>query len=305
MRQVTKKGLITAAAASGVLAAVTGSYAQASSGAGGHAANSPGVASGNTVQVPVHVPVNACGNTVNVIGALNPASGNTCVNGGHHGGGHGGKGGPGGGNHGHGGSGAHGASTDSPGVASGNTIQVPVEVPVNACGNSVNVVGVGNHTTGNKCANVDEGDGPGWPGHPGHPGHPNHPGHPGHPGGHDGTHKPPHHNPPGGDHGHKPPTDQSSDHHTPGGHTPGKDKPADHTPAGHKPVRTDAAHTPAPEVKAEHKAAPAVSAATGPAAKAVELAHTGAGQLGMAGAASAGLLLGGAVIYRRARAGQN
>ncbi|MGW7413375.1 chaplin [Streptomyces sp. NPDC054863] len=28
------------------------------------------------VQVPVHVPVNATGNTVNVIGALNPAFGN-------------------------------------------------------------------------------------------------------------------------------------------------------------------------------------------------------------------------------------
>ncbi|MGI5337016.1 hypothetical protein ACQEVS_06290 [Streptomyces sp. CA-181903] len=46
-----------------------------------------------------------------------------------------------------------------------------------------------------------------------------------------------------------------------------------------------------------------------PAAAAVEekddqLAHTGAGELGMAGAASAALLLGGAVLYRRSRAGQ-
>jgi hypothetical protein len=30
--------------------------------------------------VPVHVPVNACGNTVSVIGALNPALGNFCIN---------------------------------------------------------------------------------------------------------------------------------------------------------------------------------------------------------------------------------
>ncbi|GLW02319.1 hypothetical protein Slala05_59490 [Streptomyces lavendulae subsp. lavendulae] len=36
--------------------------------------------SGNLVQVPVHVPVNVCGNTVNVIALLNPAFGNTCVN---------------------------------------------------------------------------------------------------------------------------------------------------------------------------------------------------------------------------------
>ncbi len=42
--------------------------------------HSPGVASGNVVQVPVHVPVNVCGNTVNVIGLLNPTFGNSCVN---------------------------------------------------------------------------------------------------------------------------------------------------------------------------------------------------------------------------------
>ncbi|KAF9345447.1 hypothetical protein BGX26_003120, partial [Mortierella sp. AD094] len=42
-------------------------------GAHGAATNSPGVLSGNMAQVPVHVPVNVCGNTVNVIGLLNPA----------------------------------------------------------------------------------------------------------------------------------------------------------------------------------------------------------------------------------------
>ncbi|MFJ7772118.1 chaplin ChpD [Streptomyces sp. NPDC097107] len=46
----------------------------------GAAVGSPGVLSGNVVQVPVHVPVNVCGNTVNVIGLLNPAFGNVCVN---------------------------------------------------------------------------------------------------------------------------------------------------------------------------------------------------------------------------------
>lgn len=51
-----------------------GAYAQ------GVAAGSPGVLSGNVVQVPVHVPVNVCGNSVSVIGALNPAFGNTCLN---------------------------------------------------------------------------------------------------------------------------------------------------------------------------------------------------------------------------------
>ncbi|WP_424213272.1 chaplin [Streptomyces sp. BI20] len=46
----------------------------------GFAAHSPGVASGNLGQIPVDVPVNVCGLTANVIGILNPAFGNTCVN---------------------------------------------------------------------------------------------------------------------------------------------------------------------------------------------------------------------------------
>ncbi|MFI6728120.1 chaplin [Streptomyces atratus] len=47
----------------------------------GTATGSPGLLSGNVVQAPVNIPVNACGNTVNVIGVLNPAAGNACVNG--------------------------------------------------------------------------------------------------------------------------------------------------------------------------------------------------------------------------------
>ncbi|WP_369217524.1 chaplin [Streptomyces flavofungini] len=46
--------------------------------ASGAAVKSPGVLSGNVVQVPVSVPVNACGNTVDVVGILNPAAGNGC-----------------------------------------------------------------------------------------------------------------------------------------------------------------------------------------------------------------------------------
>ncbi|MEU9999776.1 chaplin [Streptomyces sp. NPDC048370] len=66
----------------GVAASVAGAagVAAADAGAEGAAVKSPGVLSGNLVQVPVHVPINLCGNTVSVIGALNPAFGNTCVN---------------------------------------------------------------------------------------------------------------------------------------------------------------------------------------------------------------------------------
>ncbi|GAA0688576.1 hypothetical protein GCM10010193_48320 [Kitasatospora atroaurantiaca] len=65
-------GLVLAGA--GVAAAHGGAQAE------GAAVNSPGVASGNLIQVPVHVPVNVCGNTINVIGLLNPAFGNNCQN---------------------------------------------------------------------------------------------------------------------------------------------------------------------------------------------------------------------------------
>ncbi|GGT88487.1 hypothetical protein GCM10010289_05620 [Streptomyces violascens] len=42
--------------------------------------DSPGILSGDNILVPIHIPVNVCGNSVNVIGLLNPASGNTCTN---------------------------------------------------------------------------------------------------------------------------------------------------------------------------------------------------------------------------------
>ncbi|MFF5531769.1 chaplin [Streptomyces cinerochromogenes] len=54
--------------------------ALADAGAQGAAVGSPGVVSGNVIQVPVHVPVNVCGNTVDIIALLNPAFGNTCAN---------------------------------------------------------------------------------------------------------------------------------------------------------------------------------------------------------------------------------
>lgn len=252
MRQVARKGLVTMAAASGVLAMAAG-YAQADAGAAGGAANSPGVGSGNSVQVPVHVPVNACGNTVNVVGLLNPAFGNHCANvgGGRHVGGHQG---------GHqGGANAAGGASNSPGVVSGNSVQAPVDVPVNACGNNVSAAGLLNPAFGNHCAN---GSTPAQ-GRPHHPGKPHQPGTPHHPG---KPHQPgkPHH--PGKPHQPGKPSQQSP-------HTPGT-KPQT---GGHSQIVT-------PPKPVGH------------------LAQTGAGGVGYAIPASAGLLLGGALIYRKARA---
>ncbi len=74
-----KKVVAAAAATSGLMLAGAG-VAVADAGANGAAVGSPGVLSGNVVQVPVHVPINVCGNTIDIIGILNPAFGNVCVN---------------------------------------------------------------------------------------------------------------------------------------------------------------------------------------------------------------------------------
>ncbi|MEV7446285.1 chaplin ChpH [Streptomyces sp. NPDC091204] len=74
------KKVVAAAAATGGLVLAGAGLAVADAGAQGAAIGSPGVLSGNVVQVPIHVPVNVCGNSVSVIGLLNPAFGNTCVN---------------------------------------------------------------------------------------------------------------------------------------------------------------------------------------------------------------------------------
>jgi hypothetical protein len=76
-----KKAAAVTMVAGGLLAAGAG-MASATNGAhaDGTTVGSPGIVSGNLVQAPVHVPVNAVGNTVNVVGVLNPAFGNLGVN---------------------------------------------------------------------------------------------------------------------------------------------------------------------------------------------------------------------------------
>ncbi|MFI9364877.1 chaplin family protein [Kitasatospora sp. NPDC053057] len=254
--------------ATGSVLASTAGYAYAAAEAQGGAAGSPGVASGNSVQVPVEVPINACGNTVDVVGALNPAYGNRCANVG--GGGHaapkpGQTGQPGGSDssgtgasHGPSASGASasGTTAGSPGVISGNSVQAPVHVPVNACGNSVNVVGAGNPAFGNECGNV--------------------------------AHPAPK------------PTDDCPEGRTPstppstGGDTPGG--PRNGGPS------TSAAPSTQAVPAAARTSAPAAPAAQSVAADS-QLAHTGAGGVEVLGAAGLALLIGGGVLYRRARAG--
>ncbi|MFF8916334.1 chaplin, partial [Streptomyces sp. NPDC015032] len=176
--------------------------------------------------------------------------------------------------------------------------KVPVDVPVNVCGNTVDAAGLLNPAVGNECGNESPGtstpppvdtpneppvDTPHEP--PVQPPHeppaqpPNEP--PTH-------HKPPHHHKPDcpPDH-HKPPThhkpphhhkpDCPPDHHEPPTHNWPHKPPVHHEPQGHHQHH-------------QHHQPP-------------QLAHTGAdAKTGLAGGASAAMVLGGALLMRRARA---
>ncbi|MEU5955768.1 chaplin [Streptomyces sp. NPDC047525] len=176
--------MLATAAATSILS-LSGSNAFA---AGGDAvaADSPGILSGNSVQAPLDVPVNACGNTADVVGAANPATGNSCANSGSASkeqhtsapdraatqeraatrtddGGYGqssdtdsypgSQPGSQPGTHAGTQSLAESDARQSPGILSGNSLQAPLDVPVNACGNTADVVGVLNPVTGNSCSN--------------------------------------------------------------------------------------------------------------------------------------------------------
>jgi hypothetical protein len=136
-----------AAAAATSLLSLCGSPVMADSQANGAAVDSPGVVSGNDVQVPVEVPLNLCGNTVDVVAALDPAFGNDCAardegaeddssygSGQDHD------------------EDADGGTEGSPGVGSGNDVRVPVEVPLNVCGDSAGPAAVLDPAFGNSCA---------------------------------------------------------------------------------------------------------------------------------------------------------
>ncbi|OUD00166.1 chaplin family protein [Streptomyces swartbergensis] len=234
MRQTLSKGAFAAAAATGILS-LYGSPALADSDASGVAKDSPGALSGNNVQVPIDVPVNLCGNTVDVLAALNKSFGNVCSNSSP--------------KSKDSGADASAVAKGSPGVGSGNVVQVPVEVPVNACGNNVDGLGLFNEASENSCDNGSYGGGYG---------------------GEDDT------------------------------STPGE-KQDRTTPAKNRPVPHDE-ETPespsSPEKDSETPSTPEEETESGPLP---QLAETGSEALVAASVASAALMAGGVLLYRRGR----
>lgn len=75
-----RKTLVAAAFAAVAVLGSAGTAFASGAGAIGVASNSPGLLSGNVIQVPINLPINICGNTVDILALLNPAEGNKCVN---------------------------------------------------------------------------------------------------------------------------------------------------------------------------------------------------------------------------------
>lgn len=138
-RQILSRSLLTVAAASSILA-VTGGIASADSDTGarntpGHSADDQAAAQSEQAgQSGQAAPSGQSGQSGQ--GAQDDSAANTRSSGG-----------------GASGATAEGRAEGSPGVLSGNSVSAPVDVPVNVCGNSVDVAGLLNPTFGNHCAN--------------------------------------------------------------------------------------------------------------------------------------------------------
>ncbi|MDH6111974.1 hypothetical protein P3T30_004764 [Kitasatospora sp. MAP12-9] len=78
MKDFRRALVLTCAAGALVLGGAGAASADAT--ANGAAIGSPGILSGNVIQIPIHIPINICGNSINLVGIANPAFGNTCVN---------------------------------------------------------------------------------------------------------------------------------------------------------------------------------------------------------------------------------
>jgi sulfur relay (sulfurtransferase) complex TusBCD TusD component (DsrE family) len=91
-----------------------------------------GVLNGNQAYVPVQIPVNVCGNGVGAVIGVGVGLSGACVNGAAHDVEESSRT-----------EGALQFSGDNDGVLNGNQIYVPIQVPINICGNGVGVLGVG------------------------------------------------------------------------------------------------------------------------------------------------------------------
>ena len=75
-----RKTLVAVACAAFAVLGTAGTASASGAGAIGSAFGSPGLLSGNVIQIPLNIPINVCGNDISVLAALTGADGNVCVN---------------------------------------------------------------------------------------------------------------------------------------------------------------------------------------------------------------------------------
>lgn len=75
-----RKTIIAAAFAAFAVVGTAGTASASGAGAVGDAIGSPGILSGNNIQIPINIPINACGNDLGLLTALTAAAGNVCAN---------------------------------------------------------------------------------------------------------------------------------------------------------------------------------------------------------------------------------
>ncbi|MEV0484652.1 chaplin family protein [Streptomyces sp. NPDC050508] len=314
MRQTLGKGMVAAAAATSILS-LCGSPAMADAYTGGTAKDSPGVLSGNSLEVPIDAPVNACGDSVDGVAGFNPTFGNSCA----------------------GGTESHrhsehterhrwtepsyGDSDDDSGYGSGDDSGYGYVEHSGYGSGDHSGYGSGDHSGYGSGDHSGYGSGDSGHGKPDCEETPPPP--------HGGDHTPPptggDHTPPpptGGDHTpppptggeHTPPPPTGGDHTPPptgGNHTPPPPTGGDHTPppptgGNHTPPPTGGDHTPPPTggnhtpppTGGDHTPPPGGGSHTPPPV----LAHTGSEAMLATSAVSAALIAGGTILYRRGRA---
>ncbi|MEV5611054.1 chaplin [Streptomyces sp. NPDC052225] len=166
MRQALRFGVVAAAAATGILS-IPGSAASAATGDQGQPSGSAGLLSGNSIAVPLTVPVNLCGNTVDVLAAANPAADNSCAGEGEAAAVSAPAGAESTDTQGYGQEAPHDriggaeassaqSTSSSGGLLAGNSVQAPVSVGLSLCGDTADVVGAANPAAHNSCSSTQE-----------------------------------------------------------------------------------------------------------------------------------------------------
>ncbi|MEU9120848.1 chaplin [Streptomyces sp. NPDC048506] len=80
MNTVKKAAFVLSVTGLALGAAAGAAFATDGAQAGGQAVCSPGIASGNNTQAPVHIPVNITGNSVDAVSLLSPNFANSSIN---------------------------------------------------------------------------------------------------------------------------------------------------------------------------------------------------------------------------------